>query len=259
MEDVRPGAEPFRHEGDSDVAILLVHGFTGSPASMRPWGDYLNSHGYTVFCPRLPGHGTKWQDMDPTTWRDWYAEAERDLEELLEEYRLVFVAGLSMGGALSLRLAQERGDDVAGLMLVNPAVRRPQRLDVPVFVAVDRVGMLNQVARVMPTVPGIKNDIKKPGQDEIAYDEIPIGAAMQLIKLQDTVRSDLGKVVQPLMLFSAPNDHVVEPVNSSTVMSEVGSLRKTQIMLPESYHVATLDNDAQTIFEDSLKFIQTNS
>lgn len=259
MEDVRPGAEPFRHEGDSDVAVLLVHGFTGSPASMRPWGDYLNSHGYTVFCPRLPGHGTKWQDMEQTTWQDWYTEAERDFEELVEEYRLVFVAGMSMGGALSLRLAEQRGDDVAGLILVNPAVRRPQRLDVPVLVAVDRVGLFDRVASVMPTVPGIKNDIKKAGQDEIAYEKVPIKGALQLIKLQDTVRPDLGRVAQPLILFSAPDDHVVEPINSDTVMSEVGSLRKTQIMLPESYHVATLDNDAETIFADSLKFIQTNS
>ena len=259
MEDVRPGAEPFRHEGDSDVAVLLVHGFTGSPASMRPWGDYLNSHGYTVSCPRLPGHGTKWQDMEQTTWQDWYAEAERDFEELLEEYRLVFVAGMSMGAALSLRLAEERGEDVAGLMVVNPAVRRPQRLDVPVFMALDRVGMFDAVARVMPTVPGIKNDIKKPGQDEIAYEEIPIRSALQLIKLQDQVRSELGKVTRPLVVFSAPDDHVVEPVNSGTVMSDVGSLRKTQIMLPDSYHVATLDNDAETIFEESLEFIQMNS
>jgi carboxylesterase len=259
MDDVRPGAEPFRQQGDSDVAILLVHGFTGSPASMRPWGDYLNAHGYTVFCPRLPGHGTKWQDMEQTTWQEWYAEAARDFEELLKEYRLVFVAGLSMGAALSLRLAEARGADIAGLMLVNPAVCRPQRLDVPVLVAVDRIGLFNQVAKVMRTVPGIKNDIKKPGQDEVAYDEVPIKGALQLIKLQDTVRSDLGKVVQPLLVFSAPDDHVVEPVNSGTVMSEVGSLRKTQIMLPESYHVATLDNDAETIFADSLKFIQTNS
>jgi carboxylesterase len=259
MDDIRPGAEPFELAGDSDVAVLLVHGFTGSPASMRPWGDFLNSHGYPVACPRLPGHGTKWEDMVSNTWQDWYAEVDRAFEELSAKHRLVFVAGLSMGGALSLRLAGERGDQVAGLMVVNPAVQRPQRLDVPVLVAVDQVGMFDIVAKVMPTVPGIKNDIKKPGQDEIAYEKVPIKSALQLVKLQDTLRPKLGEVTQPLMVFSSPDDHVVEPVNSTTVMSKVGSRRKTQVMLPESYHVATMDNDAFTIFEESLAFIEQNS
>ncbi len=256
MDDVRPGAEPFRHEGDSDVAVLLVHGFTGSPASMRPWGEYLHAHGYSVACHRLPGHGTSWRDMEKTTWQDWYAEADRAFEELVEEYRLVFVAGLSMGGALALRLAEQRGAEVAGVMVANPSVRRPERLDVPVLMALDQVSLLGQLARVMPTVPGIKNDIKKPGQDEIAYEQVPIKSAIQLLKLQDDVRANLAKVTQPIIVFSAPEDHVVEPANSHTVMAEVGSRRKTQIMLPDSYHVATLDNDAETIFSESLEFIR---
>jgi len=255
MADIRPGAEPARLEGDADTAVLLIHGFTGSPASIHPWAESLHTNGYTVAVPRLPGHGTTWQDMERTTWQDWYAAAEQALDELVGQYRQVYVGGLSMGGALALRLAEQRSADVAGVMVVNPGVRRPDRTDVPILLALDRVGLLGPLTKVMPTVPGISNDIKKPGQDEVAYDQVPIKSGIQLLKLQEDVRGNLPQVTQPLMVFTAPEDHVAEPVNSDIVMTETGSRRKTQVLLPESYHVATLDNDAETIFVESLEFI----
>ncbi len=69
---VRPGAEPYAHDGD-DIGVLLVHGFTGNPSSMLPWARTLSAAGHTVRLPRLPGHGTTWRDMGRTRWPDWYA------------------------------------------------------------------------------------------------------------------------------------------------------------------------------------------
>ncbi|MCF2435802.1 alpha/beta fold hydrolase [Streptomyces thinghirensis] len=108
---VLPGAEPFRHEG-GEVGVLLCHGFTGSPQSLRPWAQYLAARGLTVALPLLPGHGTRWQDMQVTGWQDWYAEVDRELRALRERCASVFVAGLSMGGALvpaARRQARGRG------------------------------------------------------------------------------------------------------------------------------------------------------
>jgi carboxylesterase len=259
MNDVRPGAEPSRYEGDTDVAVLLVHGFTGSTASMRPWAEYLHKNGYTVAVPRLPGHGTTWQDMEQTTWQDWYAAAEEVFEELASQYRRVFVGGLSMGGTLALRLAVQRGDEVAGVMVVNTGLQRPDRRDAPLLLAIDRLGLLGPLTNLVPTVPGIANDIKKPGQDEVAYDRVPIKSGIQLHKLQEDVRGDLPQVTQPLMVFMAPEDHTVDEANAGILMTETGSHRRTQILLPESYHVATLDNDAETIFAESLDFVLRHS
>jgi carboxylesterase len=252
---ITPGTEPFHFEG-GPTAVLLSHGFTGSPASIRPWGEYLHAQGFTVTCPLLPGHGTRWQDMAKTTWQEWYGELLRVFDDLAAHHERVFVGGLSMGGGLALRLAEERGPAVAGLMLVNPTVCRPQRLDVPVLLALEKVKLFGAAAAVMPTVPGIKNDIKKPGQDELAYDDVPVKAALQLTKMQDVVRADLGRVTQPLIVFWSPEDHVVEPINTQTVMREVSSVRRTLVLLEESYHVATLDNDADTIFSDSADFLR---
>ena len=105
---VMPGAEPFTHVGGSTGA-LLCHGFTGSPQSLRPWAEYLAEAGLSVWLPRLPGHGTAWQDMARTRWEDWYAEVDRAFDELRAHADEIFVMGLSMGGCLALRLAEVRG------------------------------------------------------------------------------------------------------------------------------------------------------
>jgi carboxylesterase len=93
---IRPGAEPWSSDGDA-TGVLVLHGFTGSPASMRPWGEALAAEGWTVRVPRLPGHGTTWQEMNRTRWEDWYGECERGLRELTSRCDRVFVAGLSTG------------------------------------------------------------------------------------------------------------------------------------------------------------------
>ena len=104
-----PGAEPYSADGGS-TGVLLLHGFTGSPKSMKPWGERMAAEGHTVRVPRLPGHGTRWQDMNLTRWEDWYAEADRAFLELQKSCERVFVFGLSMGGSLTLRLAERHGD-----------------------------------------------------------------------------------------------------------------------------------------------------
>jgi carboxylesterase len=129
-----PDAEPFSHDApDAAVGILVLHGFTGSPKSMKPWGRELAAQGWSVRVPRLPGHGTRWQDMNLTTWQDWYAEADRALAELTASCSKVFVMGLSMGGSLTLRLAEQHGDRISGIVLVNAAVHseRPDRYLLP--------------------------------------------------------------------------------------------------------------------------------
>lgn len=125
---IRPGAEAWSVDGDDRIGVLLLHGFTGSPASMRPWGELLAQRSWTVRVPRLPGHGTRWQDMNITRWEDWYSEADRNLRELTSRCDRVFVGGLSMGGSLTLRLAQEHPQAISGLILVNPSVHT-ERLD----------------------------------------------------------------------------------------------------------------------------------
>lgn len=240
-----PGAEPFSSDA-GPVGVLLCHGFTGCPQSMRPWAEHLAAAGMTVRLPRLPGHGTTWRELDMTRWQDWYAELDRTLTELHARCAEVFVMGLSMGATLGLRLAQERGDDVSGLALVNPSLltKRPERHVAPVLQYVIR------------SLPAIASDIKKPGVTELAYDRVPSKAAYSLTKLWAATRGDLGKVTQPVLVFRSRTDNVVEPDSCALLHEKVRSTDIHEVVLEDSYHVATLDNDAQTIFDGSLEFVR---
>jgi len=242
---VMPGAEPFSHDG-GPIGVLLCHGFTGTPQSMRPWAEHLAAHGMTVRLPRLPGHGTRWQDCNLTTWQDWYGSVDREFAALGSHCDQVFVMGLSMGGTLALRIAELHGPEVAGLVLVNPSVTS---LD-------PRMRALPVLSRVLASFPPIASDIKKAGVVELAYDRLPLKALQSLRQAWRTVRRDLPRVTAPLLLFHSAEDHVVEPANSQIVLSEVSSTDVHEVVLDDSYHVATLDNDAERIFSGSLEFVR---
>jgi carboxylesterase len=240
------GAEPLVIDHPSPVGVLVLHGFTGSPKSVKPWGQRLAEEGWRVRVPRLPGHGTTWQDMNITTWQDWYAEADRNLRELLKTCEHVFVMGLSMGGSLTLRLAENHGDAIRGIVLVNPAVHseRPDRFLLPV------------IKHVLGSFPGISNDIAKPGVDEGAYTRIPLKAAASLQQMWGLVRQDIARVQQPLLLFRSATDHVVEASNGAWIMDHVSSPDRTEVILDRSHHVATLDYDAEIIEDGSIAFVR---
>lgn len=239
------GAEPFHADG-GPVGVLFCHGFTGTPQSMRGWAEHAASLGYAVSLPRLPGHGTHWKDANATRWTDWYTEVERAFDALAAKCDRVYVCGLSMGGTLALRLAQTKGAAVAGIVLVNPSVTT-ERFDAKYLVPV--------LGRLVPAWKGIGSDIKKPGSTETAYPYVPLKALLSLQKLWAIVRADLPKVDQPLLLFRSRVDHVVEPVNSRIVLGAVASTDTTERVLENSYHVATLDNDADEIFTTSAEWI----
>ncbi|WP_035812731.1 alpha/beta hydrolase [Jiangella gansuensis] len=237
--------EPFRHDG-GPVGVLLCHGFTGSPAALRPWAEHLAALDYSVELPRLPGHATSWQDLNLTGWPDWYRRVERSLLDLAERCPQVIVAGLSMGGCLALRLAQEHGPLVQGLVLVNPVVTSADR----------RLKALPLLRLLRPSAAGLSGDIAMPGQDERAYDRTPLQALYSQTKLWELVRRDLAMITQPVLLYRSVNDHVVDATSAPVILSGVSSTDVTEVLLQRSYHVATLDYDAPTILEGSAAFAE---
>ncbi|GHC91937.1 esterase [Nocardiopsis terrae] len=247
-----PGAEPFSHIG-SGVGVLLCHGFTGSPHSMHPWAEYLARSGLSVEVPRLPGHGTTWQDMALTTSDDWYAEVEGALLDLARRCDEVFVMGLSMGGALTLRLAQEHPETVRGVVLVNPslAVEDPR---LPVIAPIRRLA-----ARILPSTPGLASDISLDTATEGGYDRVPTAAAATLPKLWRAVQDGMSGLRAPVLAYRSTQDHVVGPDSLRILARRAVNTRLTIHLLHDSYHVATLDRDAAAIFEGSLAFVHERS
>lgn len=231
--------------GGRKVGVLLSHGFTGQPASMKPWGQALAEQGYAVEVPRLPGHGTTWQEMNGTTWEDWYAEVTRAFDTLLADNDAVVVGGLSMGGALVLRLAADRPEEVAGVVVVNPAVAT-KRLDVK---------LLPVLKHLVKSFPGIANDIKKAGVEEYGYTKTPLKAAHSMMRAWPLIVADLSRITAPLLYLRSTEDHVVDELSQPIITGGVSSTDVTVVPLENSYHVATLDHDAEKIVAESAAFI----
>jgi esterase/lipase len=215
--------------------------------SMRPWGEHLAAEGFAVRCPLLPGHGTRWQDCNLSTHGDWTTAVGEAFDALAADCDRVFVAALSMGGTLAVRLAETRPDDIAGLVLVNPSLMS-QRLDVNLLLPV--------IARILPSRPPIASDIKKPGVTELAYPKLPTRALVQLTRLWTATRADLARVTAPVLVYRSRIDHVVEAVSTRKLLAGISSTDATEVVLEDSYHVATLDNDAEKIFTGSVAWIR---
>ncbi|HTP15767.1 MAG TPA: alpha/beta fold hydrolase [Streptosporangiaceae bacterium] len=245
---VLPGAESFSYQGGC-TGVLLCHGFTGSPYSLRPWAEYLASAGLSVALPRLPGHGTAWQEMARTRWEDWYAEVDRSFDSLRAQADEIFVMGLSMGACLALRLAELRGPAVSGLVLVNPSLTADTRL----------IYLAPVLKLVVPSVKGITNDIKKRPADELGYARVPVKAAATLPGLWRITRAHFGQVSQPVLAYRSTTDHVVGPASLALLRAALPPGQLEVEDLPDSYHVAPLDNDAQAIFTGSLRFVRAHS
>ncbi|WP_022721793.1 carboxylesterase [Rhodopseudomonas sp. B29] len=242
---VLAGAEPFSFDGGK-IGVLLVHGFTGSPQSMRYLGERLGEKGYTVLGPRLPGHGVSPAAMAKTTAADWVAAAEDALLEISAKCDKVFVAGLSMGGTLSLYLAAMHPDKVAGVIPINAAAQ----IESPDMAAI-------AYARDMPDfIPGIGSDMMDTDTKELAYPEVPVVCMKHAIGLAATARALLSRIKCPTFVINSRVDHVLSPNNANVIANNVGSDRIELLWLNRSYHVATIDHDKDLIAAEVDGFVR---
>ena len=239
------GAEPWSHTGDGPHGAVVVHGFTGNPASMRGVAEALAATGFHVEMPRLPGHGTVIEEMLPTRWADWVAEAEAAYQRLARRSTHNVVVGLSMGGALTLRLGADH-PEVVGLVCINP-VAQPQPVEI--------TDMLRDLAAGGTAVlPGIGSDIADPEATESAYDGTPVESLRSmLVDGIEPLSHEYASMHMPLLLINSAQDHVVEPAQSEYLADNYGGPVE-RITLERSYHVATQDYDKELIFESTVEF-----
>ena len=243
-ETILPGAEPFLFEGGR-TGVLLSHGFTGTTQSMRPLGEHLAKAGYTVSAPRLAGHGTSPADMAKTGARDWVASIDTALADLRTRCDAIFMAGLSMGGTLTLLTAARHADVIRGIVPINAVVR---------IGSADRA-MLAFGSDPTLMLPGIGSDIKAPNVRELAYPETPARCLAELYMLTGVTHDLLGRITCPTLVLQSRDDHVVDPSNARLIAGALEAGRVELRWLENSYHVATLDYDGPLIAERTLQFI----
>jgi carboxylesterase len=239
-----PGAEPFSASGGPH-AVLVLHGFTGSPASMRPLAEAVAAAGYSVELPLLPGHGTSLEEMKTTGWSDWTSAALAAYDDLAARSESVAVVGLSMGGGLTAHVAQHR--DVAACVFINPLVKPvPDEL---------YAGLEELLAAGVEEFESIGEDIKKEGVSEAAYSATPLTCAKSLFDGVAVLHEGLARVSAPGLLLQSREDHVVSSDNGDALLERVsGPIER--IWLEDSYHVATLDNDRPLVESATLSFLE---
>ena len=245
---VLEGAEDFQI-GSGPVGALLVHGFTGSPQGMRALGEHLAAAGISVVAPRIPGHGTTWQDLNSRRHPEWVAAVEEAHARLAEDADKIFLVGLSFGASLCIDFAARHPDKVAGIVLLSPFVhtKDPRRFLAPV------------VRMVVQSLPGVGNDIADPNMREIAYDRVPTSAAYSMLQFIRRARRSLPAVTAPTLIIHSRQDHTAHPDNALMIHNQIGSRDKELVWLERSYHVITVDLEREEVYDRTLRFIKERS
>lgn len=235
---IMSGAESFFFKGTNERAVLLLHGYTGAPSEMRLLGEYLNNKGFTVKCVLLPGHGTTPDDLNETTTDDWYAEAERACCELLSSHSKVMVAGLSMGGLLTIRIASQLPIDRAAILAA------------PIYLQDKRVPLLPILKYFIKYLPKQKRNYHEAAKYNVAYDKMPtkpIGSILQMIK---TAKAEyIPKIEIPCLIMQSRIEHTVAPKSAQYIYDNIKSKIKKLVWFEHCGHILTLDNEREKVFE----------
>lgn len=242
------GAEPgsWPASPGCDAGALVLHGFTGTPASVRDLARALAGTGLAVEAPLLPGHGTAIEDMVPTRWQDWSEAAEEAYCALAQRCPRVVVAGLSLGGMLACWLAT-RHPEIAALLVVNPLLEPPADS----FLDILR-GLLEEGYEV---APAIGSDVAKPGTPELSYAVSPIRSALSMFEATRPLARDLATITCPVLLVSSRQDHVVPTASGDLLQDRLGESLE-RLWLERSYHVATLDYEAPELESAAVSFVR---
>lgn len=255
-----PGGTPFYLPGNK-TGCLVVHGYTGTPCNVRWLGDYLNAQGYTVYGPRLTGHGARPEDMRGVRWEAWYFDVLAAYQMLRETCDRVFVAGLSMGAVLSLLLASREAVDGV-IAMSTPYELRDWRIRLlPVLAAVHPM-------RHKPLTDEFKAFCQRVEEHKItrggvtgyaSYLTYPTSSVIQLNRLLGAMRAGLPHVTAPVLLMHSRRDEVASFASMDTIAAQLGSTDKQTCTVEDSHHVITMDHECDTVFAAAARFIACHS
>ena len=245
-------AEPFYYPG-GPVGCVLVHGFTGTPLEMRPVGEFLKQHDYSVMGVRLSGHATSVNAMIRTRYDDWLASVEDGYHMMKSHCDQVFLIGLSMGGVLSLTQAARLPVD--GVVAMSSPYSFPvQWVEKHPFVA----SLMSLFVRSQKKNPPDWFNQERVG-DHISYERNPVRSALELVRLLEVMRGELKNITCPALVIHSRDDKYVLPKNAQPLYDGIGSQDKELIWVDNARHVITRDGDTSRVFEPILAFLRQNA
>jgi carboxylesterase len=245
-----PTAEPFLFPGNR-TGVLLIHGFTGTPKEMRWMGEYLNRQGYTVLGIRLAGHATRPEDLIPSRWQEWLLSVEDGYRMLSACTDRIFLAGLSMGGVLSLTFAPSAAM-VQGVIAMSTPYALP---DDP------RLRMLKPLSWLIPYISKGSADPHQgwfgdAWKQHVAYPRYPVRPIRELNRLLGVMRERLPQVKAPVLLIASQDDDPFIREGIPKIHARLGSPEKEMMWLEGSGHVITEEPQRMAVFSAAADFIR---
>lgn len=249
---VIPTAEPFLLPGQpGKPACLLIHGFTGAPKEMRWMGEYLNAQGFTCLGVRLTGHATRPRDMIRSRYTDWMASVEDGYCLLRGLAEHVFLAGLSMGGVLSLLMSTKL--NVRGVIAMSTPFDLP---DPHPAWQIQLFSYFKSYIRKTKGAPGEGWFDKDAYAGHVSYPLNPIRSAAELAKLIGKMRAALPEIRVPALLIHSQDDKYVPPESMPNIYERIGSREKETLWVSGSGHVVTRDAAREQVFAAAADFIR---
>jgi carboxylesterase len=248
------------------LGVLLIHGLGGTPTELRFIAQSLARCGHTVLCSQLAGHCGTPEELRRSTWQEWDASVQEAHDRLRETCDVIVAGGLSMGGILALQLAQKRPEAVHGLLLYAPTLALdgwsmpwysralpyvrglPTGLD---FELAERepYGLKDERVRAL-----VLSSMQSGDSGQAGVFNTPMRSFAQFNKLVAVVKRDLGKVRQPALIVHPRDDDMASLKNAHYLQAHLGGLVDS-VILDDSYHMVTLDQQRQIVAERSAGFV----
>jgi carboxylesterase len=242
--EVIPG--PFEFDGSGPAAALCLHGLTGTPYEVRVLGEAIAAAGIHAFGPALPGHCETPDALSRVPHSAWLDAALGHYQTLRARFERVAVVGLSMGGLLSLAIAQR--EPVAAVVVVGTPLELP-------WLVRCAVPWLKHVWPMSPKREG--SDIREPGARarHPSYDAMPLHSVHELIRLQRRVLEDMAQVRAPLFVAHGAHDGTANPADAQRIYDAVSSSQRTRFEAPASGHIVTVDHDGPELARRTVEFL----
>ncbi|MHB8623073.1 MAG: alpha/beta hydrolase [Sulfuricaulis sp.] len=256
------------------VGVLLIHGVTGAPTEMKHLVRKLTGHGFSVACPQLAGHCSSLKELKATRWKDWYASVVAGLDFLSEECDQIFVAGLSMGALLALKLAADWPERVQGVATLSatffydgwnvPQLKRRLLLPLVIYSPLryflsyrepSPYGIKDERMRNLVALLYSSNSNNMP--EKYGYAEFPAVTIRETMRLIKAVKQDLPRVIVPTLILHSTEDDMASLKNARFLKSRIGSNRIEACFLEDTYHVLTLDRRKDDVANRISEFISS--
>jgi carboxylesterase len=225
-------------------AVLIAHGFTGSPYELQGLAEFLRSKKLFVSLPILPGHGTFPDDLIDHGPDSWMNALRAAYEELTNQYNEISIIGLSVGGSLALKLASEVSS--ASVITIDAPVRLKYQSVIKFILPILKL----KGKDLIKTDRGFFANEQIPGYEQRCYNRIPILAFQKVMAFleHEMNPSTFKKITSPILIIQSTGDTIVSPNSTKLVFDHLGSRKKEQVEWEDRFHLIVQGERKQELY-----------